>query len=233
MLLSISGDGQIRSWRLGDNRLDSLQNVRSGRAIFCARLTPDNQRLVCGSDKGELLSFDLTDLTKTPETYLRREFGGRVTALAFDPAGRQLVTGTSVGTLYAWELNDNVPGRSGQLLSGRHASGVSDIAFSPNGLLLASCSPDWTIHLWSYSSIATQQQPIVLTDFGAWVMAVRFSNDSKQLIGSGADKTVRIRNIDTAGLYDELTRKVKRNLTVEEWNKYIGKDIQYEKTMPE
>ncbi|WP_201981929.1 nSTAND1 domain-containing NTPase [Hymenobacter rubidus] len=233
MLLSVSGDGELRSWRLSPGRLDSVQNVRSGQAIFCAQLTPDNQRLVCGSDNGRILSFDLADLKKKPEIIEHREFGDRVTALAFSPDGKQLVTGNSAGTLYAWELTNNVPGDFGQVLSGRHNSSVSDIAFSPNGLLLASCSPDWTIHIWNYSSIATQQQPIILADFGAWVMSVRFSNDNKRIIASGADKTVRIRAIDTADLYAELVKKLKRNLSVEEWNKYIGKDIQYEKLKPE
>jgi WD40 repeat protein len=89
------------------------------------------------------------------------------------------------------------------------------------------------VHIWNYATIATQQLPIVLNDFNAWVMAVCFSNDSKRVIASGADNNVRIRDVDSAELYAQLAHKAKRNLTVEEWNKYIGKDIPYEKTKPE
>ncbi len=232
-LLSVSSAGEVRRWQMGAGRLDSLQTARTPYPIYCARLTPDGRRLLCGSNKGQVLSFQVADLKQPPDLIARREFGDRVTALVCSPDGRELVTGTAAGTLYAWDLRDGVPAATGQLLSGRHTSSVSDLAFSPNGKLLASCSPDWSVHIWDYSGIATQQQPIILTDFNAWVMAVRFSNDSKRVLASGADKTVRIRDIDAAELFAELTRKVKRNLTQEEWDKYIGKEIMYEKTKPE
>ena len=232
-LISVSGDGQVRSWKPAANRLDSLQNTHSGFAIYCARLTRDGKRLVCGSNNGHILSFDATDLTKKPEVIARRQFGNRVTALAFSPDGTQLLTGTSTGLLYAWKLTGNAPEAVGSLLSGRHSSTVSDIVFSPNGKLVASSSADWSIHIWDYNNLIKQQQPIVINDFDSWVMAIRFSNDGKRLIACGADRTVRIRNIDPADLYAELARKVKRNLSTEEWEKYIGKDIPYEKTKPD
>ncbi|GAB4024244.1 nSTAND1 domain-containing NTPase [Spirosoma koreense] len=231
-LISVSTNGNVRSWKLSANGIDSLQNIRTGLPVYCARLTPDGKRLMCGSTDGQILSFSLADLKKKPEVIARREFGSRVTALAFSPDGSRLVTGNSAGLVYAWDLNGTEPAPTGVLLSGRHTSTVNDIAFAPNGKLLATCSSDWSIHLWNSGSLSHQQQPIVINDFDSWVMAIRFTGDGKRLVAVGADKTVRIRNVDTPDLYAELLRKVRRNLTVDEWNKYIGKDIPYEKLKP-
>jgi WD40 repeat protein len=231
-LISVGANGSVRSWKLTATGIDSLQNVHTGFAIYCARLTPDGKRLVCGSGNGQIVSFLLADLKKKPDVIMRREFGTRVTALAFSPDGSQLITGNSAGLVYAWALSGYEPETFGNQLSGRHTSTVNDIAFTPNGKLLATSSSDWSIHLWNSSSLSQQQQPIVINDFDSWVLAIRFTNDGKRLVACGADKTVRIRNVDTADLYAELQKKVKRNLTVDEWNKYIGKDIPYDKVKP-
>ncbi|GAB3277810.1 hypothetical protein GCM10027347_51820 [Larkinella harenae] len=232
-LISVGTDGQIRSWRFGDNRLDSLQNTKTALPIYCARLSPDGKQLLCGSSNGRLLRFDPQNLAVKPTIITRRELGDRVTALAFSANGRQLVTGTATGLLYAWDMAGLTPSDYGSQLSGRHTSTVNDIVFSPDGKLLASCSADWTIQIRDASNLVNQQQPIVIHDFDSWVMAIRFSGDGKRLVAAGADRTVRIRNVNPADLYNELLKKVKRNLTAEEWNKYIGKDITYEKVKPD
>ncbi|MDB5240899.1 MAG: hypothetical protein JWP57_1524 [Spirosoma sp.] len=231
-LISVGANGNVRSWKLAATGIDSLQNVHTGFAIYCARLTPDGKRLVCGSGNGQIVSFMLADLKKKPDVIMRREFGTRVTALAFSPDGSRLITGNSAGLVYAWGFNNYEPETFGSQLSGRHTSTVNDIAFTPNGKLLATGSSDWSIHLWNYGSLSEQQQPIVINDFDSWVLGIRFTNDGKRLIACGADKTVRIRNVDTADLYAELQKKVKRNLTSDEWNKFIGKDIPYDKVKP-
>ena len=231
-LISVGSNGQLRSWKLNSTGIDSLQNAFTAAPIYCARLTPDGQRLVCGSGRGQLLVFSVADLKKKPEVITRMEFNPRVTALGFSPDGKGLVTGNSTGLVYRWGLTGHQLDASGVQLSGRHTSTVNDISFTPDGKLLATCSSDWSIHIWNYGSLSHQQQPIVINDFDSWVMSIRFTRDGKRLVASGADKTVRIRNVDTQDLYAELLKKVNRNLTAEEWTKYVGKDIPYEKLKP-
>lgn len=231
-LITVSGEGTIRSWKITPSGLDSLQSVRSDIELFSARLTPDGKYLACGASKGRVVIFDLADLKKEPASFNYYGFGNRVNALAFDPSGTHLITANSAGSLYQWNFAGNKIDRIGLPLSGRHTSPVNDIIFSPDGNLMATCSYDWTVHLWNYENIANRQvQPVVIDEFDTWVLGLTFSKDSKHLVASGADRTIRIWSINPDDLYQQIVQKIERDMTVEEWNRYIGKDIPYEKSV--
>lgn len=231
-LISISGDGNIRTWKVTSVGLDSLQNFKTSEDIFCTKITPDGKYLASGSSKGRVLLYEIAALDKVPTAYNYYGFGARVTALAFDPDGSYLITANSAGALYRWGFSDNKIDRIGSPLSGRHTSSVNDIIFSPNGKLMATCSYDWTVHLWNYQNITNRQiQPIVIDDFDTWVLGVTFSKDSKELIACGADRTIRLWKVNPEELYEDVLGKVDRDLTVEEWNRFVGKDIPYEKSV--
>ena len=231
-LVTVSGDGSVRTWKIKSGGLDSLQNVNSGMEFFCARLTPDGKYLACGASQGRVVVFDLADLGKKPVAYTHYGFGNRVTALAFSPDGSSLITANSAGMLYQWGFSGKTIEAVGLPLSGRHTSPVNDIVFSPDGTQLATCSYDWTVHLWNYESIANRQvQPILLDDFDTWVFGLAFSKDSKQLLACGADRTVRVWDVDPDALYQQVLQKVDRDMTPDEWNRYIGRDVPYEKSV--
>ncbi|MPR35322.1 NACHT and WD repeat domain-containing protein [Salmonirosea aquatica] len=231
-LVTVGGDGAVRTWKITSAGPDSVQNVKSGMEFFCARLTPDGKYLACGASQGRVAVFDLADLGKAPDIHSYFGFGNRVTALAFSPDGTSLITANSAGMLYQLGFSGKTIDRIGSPLSGRHTSPVNDIVFSPDGTLMATCSYDWTVHLWNYENIANRQvQPILLDDFDTWVFGVAFSKDSKQLLACGADRTVRVWDIDPDSLYQQVLRKVDRDLTQDEWNRYIGRDVPYEKSV--
>ncbi len=228
-LISISGDGNIRTWNIKPNGLDSLVNVKTNIDIFCAQLSPDAKKLLCGS-KGGVAAFALENLKAAPDFFAFNGMGPRVTALAFNPNGRKLMTGNSNGGLYLWSYeNDKIVEYSGTSVVGRHNSIVSDIVFSSDGNLVATSSFDWSVHLFNFDEISRQQQPIIINDFNNWVTGIRFTIDSKKLIAYGADRTVRVWDININDLYKEVTKKVTRDMTVEEWNKYVGKDVEFNK----
>ncbi|MFN3380230.1 MAG: WD40 repeat domain-containing protein, partial [Runella zeae] len=131
---------------------------------------------------------------------------------------------------YLWSYeNDKIVEYSGTSVVGRHNSIVSDIVFSSDGNLVATSSFDWSVHLFNFDEISRQQQPIIINDFNNWVTGIRFTIDSKKLIAYGADRTVRVWDINIHDLYKEVTKKVTRDMTVEEWNKYVGKDVEFNK----
>jgi WD40 repeat protein/energy-coupling factor transporter ATP-binding protein EcfA2 len=232
-LISISSDGDIRTWKVGDNRLDSLQNIHSQYPLLCAAISKDGNALVCGSTKGRIVTFDLNNLTAAPVAVSKSEFGNQVGSLAFSPDGRKLITSNDQGSLYAWNITGSRITGNATSITGRHTSGVNSIIFSPDKKRMATCGYDGSVHIWNYKDILLQQQPVVIRDNDNWVMGLCFTADSNRLISCGADKSVRVWDINTEQLYTKVRKTITRNFTPDEWDTYIGKDIEYQKIIME
>ena len=84
--------------------------------------------------------------------------------------------------------------------------------------------------MWNFEDL--KEQPVAIEDNDSWVMDLVFSSDGKKIFACSDDKTIRqwITSSDLLAL--QICEKVKRNLLPEEWKKYVGKDINYEKTCP-
>ncbi|GAB2784725.1 hypothetical protein GCM10027275_31260 [Rhabdobacter roseus] len=229
-LLSISNNGQLRRWDLANKRFVLRQNVNTGLNITSAHLAPNGKQVYLSSASGKLIRLDLDDLAKAPTEYDLGRLRGRITALAFRPDGTQLFVGSSEGALYMVSVRNDEPIRGTTTsISGAHTSTISQIVFSPDGTRVATSSYDWKIKVWSMLSDLSKQQPVTLSDFDYWVMNIDFTKDGTKLIACGADKTVRIWDINSEALFLELANKVSGDLSPEDWDKYIGKDIPYEK----
>ena len=150
--------------------------------------------------------------------------------MAFTPDQKHLYFGTSSGILYNVRMSNDEPVPNSLTgTQGTHTSGVTSIAFAPDGSRIATACYDWKIRIWNAKEDLSKQQPVLLSDFDYWIMDIQFTRDGNKLLAAGADKTVRIWDINSANLFAEVSKKVKRELTEEEWDQYIGKDIPYEK----
>jgi len=173
-------------------------------------------RLVTGSDDGTVRFWDWENAVLL--TVLSGHQGS-VNAVAFSPDGSVLASGGQDQLVQIWQLD----GTSRPLRG--HAGPVNAVAFSPDGKWLASGSSDHTVRLWNMNR--PNDSPVVLSQPGGWVLSVAFSPDGKQLVSGSADRTVRLWKIDAQQLAEEICEAVKRGLTDEEWNRFVGEDIPY------
>jgi WD40 repeat protein/serine/threonine protein kinase len=123
--------------------------------------------------------------------------GKPVSAIAFGPDGRTLVSASWDETARIWDVP---AGQVRHLLKG-HARMVLAVAVAPDGKTAATASEDSTIKLWE---TATGQLVATLTGHDNWVKGLAFSPDGRTLASASHDGTVK--------LWDPLRHELRQTL---------------------
>ena len=139
-----------------------------------------------------------------PEGARMRLGKGKVLDVAWSPDRTRLAAG---GTTGIW-LYDARTGAEISLITG-HSFRVNAVAFSPDGLTLASGSRDDTVRLWD---VATGQEISILTGHTYDVEAVAFSLDGTTLASGSRDGTVRVWDVATGQERSTLLNEKYRGL---------------------
>ena len=146
--------------------------------------------------QADLQDFNLHQVNfagcKFANSSLTQDFGG-VQALAFSPQQDVFAVGDTVGGIRLFRLGDSQPylyldGHGKNLLI------VTDLAFSPNGKLLASSSIDCTVKVWDTNTGECLQ---TFTNKQQWIWAVAFSLDGQTVAIGGEDCAITLWNIHT------------------------------------
>ncbi len=175
---------------------------------------------VAFSPDGALLATSSTDGTvkiwNAETAQLLRTLEGRAGGpdVAFSPDGSVLATASNVARL--WD-----PVTGAELLSFQgHAAGVFSVAFGPNGVWLASGSPDNTAKVWE---VATGQEVVSLPGSSSGVFGVSFSpleGDGRLAVASN-DGVVRVFLTDIDDLLALAQSRVTRSLTDAECQRFL------------
>ncbi len=143
---------------------------------------------------------------------------GAITAFAESKNTGYSAYGTKDGIIYLVKPSGMV-----QRLIG-HRSRISKLKL--NGRRLYSSSYDGTINLWITDDEKIDPMPLFST--GEWIMNFNFDS-SKNTIWTGDIKgNLTAATISVPTMVERLRNKLKRNLTQEEWNFFIGSSIPFE-----
>lgn len=222
---SCGADGKVFRWsysgdQTGKTLLDSLKT-----SIHAMVLDPESKLLIYGGADGRIRQVDLN--AKKTDPVIIFSSSDPILSLAISRDGKKFAAGFSGGSIRIWNtLNFNEKPIE---LIGRHSSGVTALAFSMKGNYLASSGYDRSIKV---SGIPYGEgKPVSIVKHDLWVYDLGYSPDDKHLISCSADKTIRIFSTNCSDMANRLIQTIHRNMTREEWNKYVGADIPYEKTI--
>ncbi|MBO4607650.1 MAG: hypothetical protein J5682_07090 [Prevotella sp.] len=181
-------------------------------------------RVNLGSRKENLpLLFDdqgLMHLVKDIDNYDTKKVpvAGKVTAYCESKNTGVEAYGMSDGTI--WLIDKT--GRMQNLVG--HRSRISKMKI--NGRRLYSASYDGTMNLWITDKEKVELMTLIETS--NWIM--HFNYDSKKntfWVGDVKGNLTAV-NISVPFMVETIRKKLRRNLTNEEWNYYIGQDVPYE-----
>ncbi len=188
------GDGTVLLWDVGSPASAHRQGAPlTGLLGFASALTfsLDDATLATASTDTVLL-WDLRNPRRPHKTW---QLTASAYAAAFSPRGDLLVTGNGNGqidgTVVLWNTAHHArPRLLGKSPSG-HARWVNAVAFSPDGSMLATASPDESAVLWDLTDPATPRQVgMPLLGNTASVLDVAFSADGTTLATAAADGAV-------------------------------------------
>jgi WD40 repeat protein len=198
-------------------------------------ISPDGKQLAGASWSGKLALINLTDNTST---ILLDDNMTRILSVKFSPAGDKIAFG--VEEKFISEQGEKVRGlvklydlRTNQTrqFTG-HISGVTDVEFSPDSRLIASAGLDKRLIMWVLDN--PEDLPIVMSNNNGFIWDISFTRNSNFLIAACSESEVRVWPTDPALLGDQICPKLTRNMTQDEWKKYVGEsdDLKYEITCP-
>lgn len=187
LLVSAGADGVVRLWNLQSGTEWAAPLRTHQDAVWAVDFSADGTLLASGDADGTALIWDLTGSANLEAPFARQDTA--VLALAFSPdgeyrasAGGDPAAPASVNPIYLWQADSELA-----LLLEGHSGPVISLATSLDGLWLASSGAEGLVIVWD-ARTGTPEHRFV-SEAGP-VNQVRFSPDSRSLIGAGADGTL-------------------------------------------
>jgi WD40 repeat protein len=220
-LLAISENGRVKIWKNSQN--NNVSNIKfESLKVASFSFNSISNLLLAGTTEKTVKIWQVA------KRKLLTEFKGHsdnINSIAFSPNGKWLASGSDDNTVRIWDMERKELRKK---LSG-HDKRVNHVIFSDNSQILATIGDNKQVKLWNINS----QTPKIVFKGNEIGTSIAFSSDNKQLAIGGINGTTRLWIFEPQNWLEKACNEVRRNLTQEEWKRFIGDTMPYQKTCPE
>jgi len=154
--------------------------------------SPDGKYIASGGDDHTIQVWNALTGTRL---LISQGHSGGVPAVAWSPDSTLIASASAGPSISGAPASDNTvqvwnaaTGQSIYAYHG-HASGITDVAWSPKGDRIASSSSDYTVQVWDATN---GQHPLILRTHSWYEWTVAWSPDGKRLASGGPDNAIWI-----------------------------------------
>lgn len=223
-LYSAGLDGKVLKWDLAAK---TSVDIRTGTVTVNSIDISSGGNFVAGvTSDGKGLIWD----TGSGKDVLRIERQGKqIGIIRFKPSENLVAVGYSDGSLEIW----NIDQRAIVSELKAHEGEINDICFNNPAAQMATAGKDGSMKIWDLNDL--KAFPLTFTDSGDMVITIGFSSDGQLVVAgtASAGDNVIVRPATATLLAENICNGLTRNLTIDEWYNYVGKDIGYEQTCSE
>lgn len=189
----VSGGGESLLYRPGDLKIwdakaGTLSASLEGQptVVWSVAASADGKMLITGGYDGKIIVWNVAD--KKPQQTIEKK--GWIRRVALSPDGKQFAAAGEDGSVMLFETEGGKEKKTFKA----HEAAVYDVAFSPDGSVLATCSTDKLAKLWDLSA-ETPAEKAKLEGHGDAVWAVVWAKDGS-LATAGADRKIKLWNAE-------------------------------------
>lgn len=229
LLASASSDGFVYLWSVASS-LALRKPLGSHSGVRCVLFSPDGKLLASASEDGTVQLWDVrrrqplgAPLKGSRWAASSFAVNDQLWNIAFSRDGKLLAAGGKDGTVRFWDVAKRQP--VGEPLLG--SLEISAVAFSPDSRMLVTGSIRSGVQLWDVADRQTLGEP-----FRTSVTSFAFSPDGKLLVWGSNDGYIWVSDVSPAFWLGRSCPLANRNLSIAEWQHYVGSDVPYHRTCP-
>ncbi len=226
-LYSASLDGRVLKWDLYERKCTNV--TLAEMSIYAADISSGEEYIAGISSQGNVIVWKPENIQ---ERFIIQTERRNITAIRFKPGESILALGNADGYVELWDVS------SKERISAvrAHNGKVNDIRFNEVLNQMATAGNDQCIRIFNIADAKDlSEPPLVFADNGGAVVSIRFSNDGQQIVSGtiSVRQNLVSRPVNSSYMVSDICSLIPRNLTKEEWNLYVGRDIPHEMTCRE
>jgi WD40 repeat protein len=225
------GDGRIRIWRSGQPEPIGTIPSQNDLIILAVALSPDGTKVAASTtdffDHNSIQLWDVASGRPIGEPMVDDE-RQIVYSVGFSPDGDRIVSGNAKGTIRLWDVATQSPlaGMSGD------QNAVYSVAYSSDGKWIAGGDAAGKVRLWHADKVDPPVVGALFEGSPNWIHSVVFSPNNQKVLSASDDGTMHFWPVPR-DMKDVVCSMISRNMTQDEWNQWVSKDIDYVKLCPD